>query len=139
LSMDVHFARQTYTIGDEWRALLTYRNISNHPIRFVPYLPIYPASRFHITRVANGAHPEFILPGEVGSMDFEGVARSAELLPPGGHVDVVIRAQVSARLPKFYGNQKRNLYLVFSGHALRLPGFGAYKVETILDSPANSA
>jgi hypothetical protein len=135
LAIRLHLNQTVYKIGDTWRASITYQNISKHPIRLIPDLPIYPASRFHMTKVQGGGQPEFVIPGEIAVIDSESLARSAKVLQPGASMTRAIDAKVSTMLPKFYNKRDRGLYLVFSGHALKLPGGGSYDVEALIISP----
>jgi hypothetical protein len=134
----LRFDHPTYKVGDHVKAVITYRNASASPIRVVPDLPWYPAARLPMKRIADGREPKIITPGEMPSLNFEGIAKSASLLRSGASVTDVIEADLSETLPDFYEEKKPALYLVFGGHASKLPGVGVYNVEALIHSPHDS-
>ena len=139
LQLTVRFDRAAFEVGDKWKASLTYTNVASRSIRIVPDLPIYPASRFEIVKVDNGSRAQLILPGEIPSFDFRGLAGTAKLLRPRQSVERMIDADVATSLPDYYASKAKGLYLVFSGHALKLPGFGRYKITAFTESTQDGA
>lgn len=139
ISITLQLSRSLYCMGNRFEATVGYTNVSNHDVRLLPDLPIYPASRLQMIKLQTSRKPQFVPIGDVGSLDSEALAKTAQLLKPGKRCRRIITADVTSSLPDFYQKHEHGLYLVFSGHALKLPGFGKYKINALLDSPPKSA
>jgi hypothetical protein len=129
LSIDLHASSRDIRIGDHPVFTITYKNESKREIAIMPEYRVYAASEIDCVRVSDGKRAQRIPLGQA-VLDFEGFKKSFRVLRPGEIYSRHIRGTFSNRLPSVYGRRESAPYLVLGGSAIRLPGFGTYKITT---------
>jgi hypothetical protein len=119
-------------IGDRVVFTLTYTNRSNRDLLIYPTYYSYQALDTYFVNIKTGKPGELVPYLSPPHFDCEVVSSKSKMLRPGQVYKRSVSATVSLSLPpKNYWIDKRpGLYVTFDDSAVKLPGFGRYKLSS---------
>jgi hypothetical protein len=133
LSISIQDNPRVLRVGDRAAFTLSFTNGSNRELGIIPDVHLYQASDIDVIKVGGKEKAEVVTYIQQ-HYDFEGAAKGFRILKPSQTWKRKISATVSSSVPKRdYIKQSPGLYLLFEDSAIRLPGFGQYKVTSRYD------
>ncbi len=128
LSVEAH--PRVLRVGDRVAFTITYINSSTKKLGIISEGHVYEAADIDLTK-ASTRQRGILLPYLTLEYDFAGVARALRILKPGQMYQRRISAKVSLTFPRGVksNDTQEGLYLLFSSSAIKLPGFGTYRVS----------
>lgn len=128
--------KHVYHVGERLSIHIGYRNVSPEFIRFLPTAEVYSAGVLSLRDAKGKKVDHFITFAHLG-IDNEQLSREVVILRPNQEYHRTVSAQIRSTLPPDYHDKTIGLFLVFRVSAIRLPGFGRYKLAIEYDSISN--
>ena len=122
-----------YTVGENIRFEITYKNVSASPLFLLTESESYPVDALIIRRTNDRRRPEKIRFG-LPSIAWDAVAEDVVKVRPQAQISRRLTAEIRSVLPRDYKDKRRGLFLIFPASAALLPGPGKYEIKAYFHS-----